>query len=301
MVGFGCSGGDEQDFQGSFPTPIVTRSDDRVVLEGGEAAVVEEVDRETRDLQLPQDCVLKAKLRPRLQWTPELHTRFVDAVNQLGGPHKSTPKKVQQAMGIQGITLFQVKSHLQKYRLGRYSGKEWTEGTRISKETSVSQDLEEGLSTSRTPLQLPQTARMPSDELVKAAADEERIRMQIEASFRAGRQLQLWQDAEQRYMNFAMENAHKKLTEQFFGGAIAKGMLNGVSGLGTMELYPAYQMALGNSMQPSLEGHSTSHGHSESSSVENFQTHTEDDEKTEQSLDDDPAEAYLIDPDPDME
>ncbi|KAM1274358.1 hypothetical protein TB2_023924 [Malus domestica] len=260
MVGFGCSGGDEQDFQGSFPTPIVTRSDDRVVLEGGEAAVVEQVDRETRYLQLPQDCVLKAKLRPRLQWTPELHTRFVDAVNQLGGPHKSTPKKVQQAMGIQGITLFQVKSHLQKYRLGR-----------------------------------------PSDELVKAAADEERIRMQIEASFQAGRQLQLWQDAEQRYMNFAMENAHKKLTEQFFGGAIAKGMLNGVSGLGTMELYPAYQMALGNSMQPSLEGHSTSHGHSENSSVENFQTHTEDDEKTEQSLDDDPAEAYLIDPDPDME
>ncbi|KAM1297544.1 hypothetical protein COP2_024935 [Malus domestica] len=274
MVGFGCSGGDEQDFQGSFPTPIVTRSDDRVVLEGGEAAVVEQVDRETRYLQLPQDCVLKAKLRPRLQWTPELHTRFVDAVNQLGGPHKSTPKKVQQAMGIQGITLFQVKSHLQKYRLGRYSGKEWTEGTRIC---------------------------MPSDELVKAAADEERIRMQIEASFQAGRQLQLWQDAEQRYMNFAMENAHKKLTEQFFGGAIAKGMLNGVSGLGTMELYPAYQMALGNSMQPSLEGHSTSHGHSENSSVENFQTHTEDDEKTEQSLDDDPAEAYLIDPDPDME
>ncbi|XP_068345802.1 protein PHR1-LIKE 3-like [Pyrus communis] len=292
MVGFGCSGGDEQDFQGSCPTPIVTRSDDRVVLEGGEAAVVEEVDRETRDLQLPQDCVLKAKLRPRLQWTPELHTRFVDAVNQLGGPHKSTPKKVQQAMGIQGITLFQVKSHLQKYRLGRYSGKEWTEGTQI-----CSQDLEEGLSTRRTPLQLPQTARMPSDELVMAAADEERIRMQIEA----GRQLQLWQDAEQRYMNFAMENAHKKLAEQFFGGAIAAGVLNGVSGLGTMELYPAYQMTAGSRMQPSLEGHSTSYGRSENSSVENFQTCTEDDEKTEQSLDDDPAEAYLIDPDPDME
>ncbi|KAB2610760.1 hypothetical protein D8674_018792 [Pyrus ussuriensis x Pyrus communis] len=288
MVGFGCSGGDEQDFQGSCPTPIVTRSDDRVVLEGGEAAVVEEVDRETRDLQLPQDCVLKAKLRPRLQWTPELHTRFVDAVNQLGGPHKSTPKKVQQAMGIQGITLFQVKSHLQKYRLGRYSGKEWTEGTQIC---------------------------MPSDELVKAAADEERIRMQIEVSFRVRKliwelkliyvnlllQLQLWQDAEQRYMNFAMENAHKKLAEQFFGGAIAAGVLNGVSGLGTMELYPAYQMTAGSSVQPSLEGHSTSYGRSENSSVENFQTCTEDDEKTEQSLDDDPAEAYLIDPDPDME
>ncbi|KAM2489269.1 hypothetical protein PS1_046276 [Malus domestica] len=102
MVGFGCGGDDEQDFQGSSPTPTVTHSSDSVVVEGEEAAAVaeeeEEVDRETCDLQLPQDRVLAAKLRPRLRWTPELHACFVDAVNQLGGLHSEYPSPSSLAL-----------------------------------------------------------------------------------------------------------------------------------------------------------------------------------------------------------
>lgn len=65
------------------------------------------------------NLVLSTDAKPRLKWTPELHQRFVDAVNHLGGPDKATPKSLMRVMGIPGLTLYHLKSHLQKYRLGK--------------------------------------------------------------------------------------------------------------------------------------------------------------------------------------
>ncbi|XP_022769581.1 transcription factor NIGT1-like [Durio zibethinus] len=49
-------------------------------------------------------------------WSSELHARFVEALNLLGGIQVATPKQIRDLMQVEGLTIDQVKSHLQKYR-----------------------------------------------------------------------------------------------------------------------------------------------------------------------------------------
>ncbi|KAL5229557.1 hypothetical protein ABZP36_028333 [Zizania latifolia] len=58
----------------------------------------------------------EATARARLRWTGQLHERFVLAVAELGGAERATPKSVLRAMAVPGLTLYHLKSHLQKYR-----------------------------------------------------------------------------------------------------------------------------------------------------------------------------------------
>lgn len=55
--------------------------------------------------------------KARRCWSPELHRRFVNALQQLGGSHAATPKQIRELMKVDGLTNDEVKSHLQKYRL----------------------------------------------------------------------------------------------------------------------------------------------------------------------------------------
>jgi len=57
-----------------------------------------------------------AAFRPRLRWTNDLHNQFLDSVERLGGTDKATPSAILKHMGVDGLSLGHVKSHLQKYR-----------------------------------------------------------------------------------------------------------------------------------------------------------------------------------------
>lgn len=139
---------------------------------------------------LPNSSVsTTSQSKPRMRWTPELHEAFVEAVNQLGGSEKATPKGVLNLMKVEGLTIYHVKSHLQKYRTARYKP-ESSEGIPEKKLTSIDE--------------------MPSIDLKTPKGITEALRLQMELQKRLHEQLEI-----QRNLQIQIENQGKHLQMMF--------------------------------------------------------------------------------------
>ncbi|VVB07142.1 unnamed protein product [Arabis nemorensis] len=79
------------------------------------------VRRGKRKAKRNKDCLSddnEIKKKPKVDWTPELHRKFVQAVEQLG-VDKAVPSRILEIMDVKSLTRHNVASHLQKYRSHR--------------------------------------------------------------------------------------------------------------------------------------------------------------------------------------
>ncbi|KAF3499945.1 hypothetical protein F2Q69_00040647 [Brassica cretica] len=130
-----------------------------------------------------------AAAKGRMRWTPELHEAFVEAVNHLGGMNNAKPKAVLKHMKVQGLTIYHVKSHLQKYRTARY----------------VSEPSEGSQETKLTPLE-----HVTSLDTKRGIDITEALRIQMEVQKQLHEQLEV-----QRKMQLRIEEQGKVLLMMF--------------------------------------------------------------------------------------
>ncbi|BBN17021.1 protein MpGARP5 [Marchantia polymorpha subsp. ruderalis] len=154
-------------------------------------------------LQPPSSCGPSgnsaASAKQRLRWTPELHERFVEAVSNLGGADKATPKGVLRVMGVKGLTIYHVKSHLQKYRLAKYI----PDSVEGKTEKKRNQDIIQ---------QLDQTSGIQLTEALRLQLEvQKRLHEQLEVQ----RHLQLRIEAQGKYLQKIIEDQSK------FGGVLS--------------------------------------------------------------------------------
>ncbi|KAK7246054.1 hypothetical protein RIF29_40912 [Crotalaria pallida] len=160
--------------------------------------------------------VLTADPKPRLRWTQDLHERFVDAVTQLGGASKATPKAIMRTMNVKGLTLFHLKSHLQKYRLGKQSGKDIGEACKDGMSGSY---LLESPGNDNSSPKMPASDTNDGYEIKEALRAQMEVQSKLHLQVEAEKHVQIRQDAELRYMAM-LERACKMLADQFIGATV---------------------------------------------------------------------------------
>ncbi|KAL6603120.1 hypothetical protein ACP70R_043481 [Stipagrostis hirtigluma subsp. patula] len=144
--------------------------------------------------------VLTTDPKPRLRWTAELHDRFVDAVAQLGGPDKATPKTIMRVMGVKGLTLYHLKSHLQKFRLGKQH-KEFGDHSAMEMQRNVASSS--GM--------IGRSMNERSVNMDEALRIQMEVQRRLHGELEVQKHLQMRVEAQGKYMHSILEKAYQAL------------------------------------------------------------------------------------------
>ncbi|XP_071713362.1 protein PHR1-LIKE 3-like [Rutidosis leptorrhynchoides] len=208
--------------------------------------------------------VLTTDPKPRLRWTSELHERFIDAVTQLGGPDKATPKTIMRTMGVKGLTLYHLKSHLQKYRMGKQSCKEFTENSKDASCIAESQDT--GSSTTSSTRMVPQDSN-DGLQVTEALRVQMEVQRRLHEQLEVQRRLQLRIESQSKYLQSILEKACKALNDQAVATAGLEAARDELSELAIKvandcppPVIPSIPAYLENGIAPSIDSCLTSNG-----------------------------------------
>ncbi|KAG2702380.1 hypothetical protein I3760_06G086700 [Carya illinoinensis] len=156
------------------------------------------------------NLVLSTDAKPRLKWTAELHQRFVEAVEQLGGAEKATPKSLMRLMGIPGLTLYHLKSHLQKYRLGKSQQPESCSDNK-EKDYGKIQTATDG-HFSREVSDAAHNQINESSQIAQALQLQMEVQRKLHDQIEVQRHLQLRIEAQGKYLQSVLKKAQETLT-----------------------------------------------------------------------------------------
>ncbi|XP_020244550.1 protein PHOSPHATE STARVATION RESPONSE 1-like isoform X2 [Asparagus officinalis] len=137
------------------------------------------------DKGLSKISTVVAPNKTRIRWSQDLHAKFVESVNILG---EATPKGILKLMNSEGLTIYHVKSHLQKYRSAKFLPESSLGKADRRASTSEAEQIDP-----KTGLQITET-----------------LRMQLEVQRSLHEQLEV-----QRKLQIRIEEQGKKLQKMF--------------------------------------------------------------------------------------